>query len=173
MRLLPDQKPRDADYAAADEWLTAVDLPEGDIRIPLKRGAGLWVRYRGISLAEEQAAFRAARAALVRMHLDQKIAPPGPDESDFTTLVTETLRYGIVSPHLTAAQAAGLRDKNPEVLEQLYLLIRNASRMTPEELDDIVDRLVQSRTGGRSTAPDAGSGDIGLADLGATGRAGA
>lgn len=158
MNLLPGRKPADTAYASADDWLTAVDLSEADVAIPLGRGVTLWVHYRGLTLAEEQAAFRAARTALIRAHQEQTLPLPEPDECDDLTLMIETLRYGVTAPHLTSAQAYGLREKNPHVIEQLYRLIRQVSRLTPGELDGIVDELVRQRTGGAGLAAGAGAG---------------
>lgn len=174
-QLFPDKRPASAPYATADDWLTCVDLPEADVCLPIapRRGVMLWIRYRALSMAEQQAAWRAARAALLRFHQEQKLPPPGPDESDFGTLVLETLQRGVVSPHLTPEQAQALRNKNPHILQMVYRLIRDASLFTPEGLEDVVSQLVRERTStGETLAPaDDGSGNDGALGPGDRGDA--
>ncbi len=143
MTLLPAIREPGEDYASPDELLACVDLTESDVRVPNweKDGKPMLLRVRALSLAEESAAHRAARIALVRHAQQAKLPLPGPDEEDWGTLVLETIQRGVVAPHLTQAQAQALRDKNPYALEQLYAYISSLRAFTPEFLADLVRQL--------------------------------
>lgn len=158
------RKPGDAAYASWDAWSTASDIPEADVPIPLGPQT-LWLRVRGLSLAEEHAAFRAARAALIRQCQQDKLPLPGPDECDDAAIILETLQRGVISPRLTAEQAKALGQKNGHLLDQLYRLIKQLSRLTPGELDGIVDEILRQRAVASGLPPAADDGDAGDAGL--------
>lgn len=168
MILTPGKKPGESGYASWEDWHLASDLPEADVPIPLG-GTTLWLRVRGLSLDEEHAAFRAARAALIRRCQADKLPLPGPDECDDALIVLETLQRGVVSPRMTAEQARALGQKNGHLLDQLYRLIRQLSRLTPGELDGIVDEILRVRAVAAGLPPAADGGDADDAGLGAAG----
>ncbi len=168
MIITAGRKPGEAAYASWEDWSTASDLPEADMPIPLGTTT-LWLRVCGLSLDEEHAASRAARAVLVRRCQQDKLPLPGPDECDDALIILETLQRGVISPRLTAEQARALGQKNGHLLDQLYRLIKQLSRLTPGELDAIVDEILRRSAVPTGLPPAADDRDADDAGLGAAG----